>query len=134
MSTVDENDIVSIAAGDRAEVEVDALPNMRFIGVVTEIANSAKISGQGSADEKTEFEVKISVEGLAERDSEVVTASNSETKVKFGNGSKSLRPGMTAASDIQTDSRLNAVCVPLQCVTLRTLEQLDADKDSDLHG
>lgn len=127
---VDENDIVSISAGDHAEIEVDALPNMKFSGVVTEIANSAKISGQGSADEKTEFEVKISVEGLALRDSDVVTASNTESRANLGDGSSALRPGMTAGSDIQTDSRTSAVCVPLQCVTLRTLEQLNADEES----
>jgi len=51
---VDENDIVSVALGDTAEIEVDALPDITFAGVVTEIANSAKISGSGTSDQKTE--------------------------------------------------------------------------------
>ena len=99
---VDENDIVSVALGDAAKIEVDALPDITFAGVVTEIANSAKISGAGSSDEKTEFEVKIS---LLEPGSE-------------------LRPGMTASGDIVTETKNEVLSVPIQCVAVRTPEQL----------
>jgi HlyD family secretion protein len=99
---VDENDIVAVSLGDSARIEVDALPDDLFAGVVTEIANSAKITGQGSADQKTEFEVKISI-------------------VNPGN---KLRPGMTASSDIVTEVNDNALAIPIQCVAVRTLQQL----------
>ena len=39
---VDENDIVSVAVGDTATIEVDALPEVTLDGVVTEIANTAR--------------------------------------------------------------------------------------------
>ncbi|MCP3962293.1 MAG: efflux RND transporter periplasmic adaptor subunit, partial [bacterium] len=39
---VDENDIVSIELGQKAKIEIDALPEEVFEGEVTEIANSAK--------------------------------------------------------------------------------------------
>src|SRR2546422_1037549 len=42
---VDENDIMSVAIGQPAEIEVDALPNQRLKVVVSEIANSANTSG-----------------------------------------------------------------------------------------
>ncbi|MDX2436992.1 MAG: efflux RND transporter periplasmic adaptor subunit, partial [Acidobacteriota bacterium] len=58
---IDENDIVSVSIGDEAEIEVDALPDVKLKGRVTEIANSAKSSGMGTTDEKTEFEVKVAV-------------------------------------------------------------------------
>ena len=58
---VDENDIISVSLGDSAKIEVDALPDKVYMGVVTEIASSAKISGQGTADQKTDFEVEITV-------------------------------------------------------------------------
>jgi len=99
---VDENDIVNVAIGDSATIEVDALPDKIFKGTVTEIASSAKISGQGSADQKTDFEVKIHVLDAGDL----------------------LRPGMTASSDIITDIRDSALAVPIQCVAVRTPEQL----------
>ncbi|MHC4989807.1 MAG: efflux RND transporter periplasmic adaptor subunit [Planctomycetota bacterium] len=99
---VDENDIVSVALGDRATIEVDALPETVFNGKVTEIANSAKVSGSGTTDQKTEFEVKIEI-----------TDMNSE-----------LRLGMTSSSDIVTETHENALGVPIQSVAVRTLEQL----------
>ena len=99
---VDENDIVNVAIGDSATIEVDALPDKIFRGKVTEIASSAKISGQGSADQKTDFEVKIYVL----------------------NAGDELRPGMTASSDIVTDIRDSALAVPIQSVAVRTPEQL----------
>src|SRR5438876_4568013 len=55
---VDENDIVSIAAGQKAEIEVDAMLGKPLTGVVSEISNSANVAGQGTAEQKTEFEIK----------------------------------------------------------------------------
>ncbi len=106
---VDENDIVTIQIGDSAAIEVDALPDMVFKGTVYEIANSAKISATGTADQKTEFEVKISIDEP---------------------GSK-LRPGMTSSADIVTETRMDAIVVPLQSVAVRTPEQLNSNAEAD---
>ena len=103
---VDENDIVSIQIGDSASIEVDALPDVVFWGTVSEMANSAKISASGTTDQKTEFEVKITID-------------------KAGS---SLRPGMTASSDIVTETRDSALVVPIQCVAVRTPDQLKVNK------
>lgn len=99
---VDENDVVSVTVGDSATIEVDALPDQVFHGVVSEIASSATITGSGTLDQKTEFEVKISITDPG----------------------RELRPGMTASSDIITETREDALGVPIQCVTVRTPEQL----------
>ncbi|PWB68472.1 MAG: efflux RND transporter periplasmic adaptor subunit [Holophagae bacterium] len=104
---VDENDIVLVSVGDEATIEVDALPDVKFKGEVTEIANSAKISGQGSSDQKTEFEVKIAVLDPGTR----------------------LRPGMTASAEIVTEVREACLGVPIQSVTVRTVEQLGVGKN-----
>lgn len=114
---VDENDIVSIVRGDVAEIEVDALPDRKLKGTVYEIANSAKsANGQAQAQsqtQKTEFVVKVAI---------------TEPPVE-------LRPGMTAAADIVTDTKDGALSVPVQCVTVRTLEQLEGkDKDGAKQG
>jgi len=107
---VDENDIVNISLGDSASIEIDALPDRVFKGIVSEIASSARISGMGSTDQKTEFEVKLAILDSVEQ----------------------LRPGMTASSDIVIETRDSTLCVPIQCVTVRTPDQLkkkDEGKD-----
>jgi len=99
---VDENDIVSVAIGQSVEIEVDALLDQALGGVVTEIANSANVSATGTADQKTEFEIKISVTDPP----------------------KTLRPGMTASTEISTRTNESALSVPIQCVAVRTVDQL----------
>jgi HlyD family secretion protein len=121
---VDENDIVNVAIGDSATIEVDAIPDRQFVGMVTEIANSANITGQGTSDQKTEFEVKIAVTGLKNSSTTDLAASSREVKVSDTSTLAQLRPGMTASSDIVTDTREEALGVPIQCVTVRTPEQL----------
>jgi HlyD family secretion protein len=107
---VDENDIVSIALGQVAEIEVDALPGQLLAGTVVEIANSANVAGQGTTSQKTEFEVTIAV-SLAKEE---------------------LRPGMTASADIITDTRDAALSIPIQSVTVRTIEQLkEGDENAE---
>jgi HlyD family secretion protein len=100
---VDESDITGIKLGQPAEIEVDALLHEEITGVITEIASSARVPKTGEVPtQKTEFEVKIGVTSAVDK----------------------LRPGMTASADIVTDTRESALSVPLQSVTVRTLEQL----------
>jgi HlyD family secretion protein len=100
---VDENDIMSIALGQEAEIEVDALPGEPLKGVVSEIGSSAVSQGTGTTDQKTEFEIKITIV----------------------NPPKSLRPGMTASANITTKVNDNALSVPLQAVAARSVDQLE---------
>ena len=109
---VDENDIVSVALADTAEIEIDALPDTRYPGEVTEIASSAKTSGQGTTDQRTEFEVKVAI-----------TEPGSD-----------LRPGMTASAEIVTDVREDCLSVPIQCVAVRTPEQLGGPGGEGVDG
>lgn len=102
---VDENDIVSIALGDSATIEVDALPGVSLMGTVTEIANSAKISGENTSEQKTEFEVKVSIDDPNMR----------------------LRPGMTATAEITVETKHNVIAIPIQSVAVRTLDQFGND-------
>lgn len=100
---VDENDIADIKLEQAAEIEVDALLGEIVSGKVSEIASSANVPKQGEpATQKTEFEVKIAVTSDA----------------------KKLRPGMTASADVITHTQDNALSVPIQSVTVRTLDQL----------
>ena len=105
---VDENDIVSIGIGQEAEIEVDALLGEILKGVVQEIANSANASGAGTADQKTEFEIKI---GIVDPPG-------------------TLRPGMTAGAEVFTKTNDNALSVPIQSVAVRTVDQLTLPGES----
>jgi len=106
---VDENDIVQIGIGQEAEITVDALPDQVLKGKVSEIANSANASAAGTAEQKTEFEIKIAI---------------SEPP-------PTLRPGMTATADVFTKTNENALSVPIACVAVRTVDQL-AKKGEDV--
>lgn len=121
---VDENDIVTVSIGDSATIEVDALPDFPLTGVVTEIANSAKITGLGTSDQKTEFEVKVAVTGAKASKNSGLNTGNPELKVSENGSLTELRPGMTASSDIVTETRESALGIPIQSVTVRTPDQL----------
>jgi HlyD family secretion protein len=94
---VDENDIVNVKVGDTAEIEVDAIPNEVYKGVVVETGHSAITSRLGTQDEVTNFKVKI----------------------RFLKPDNRLRPGMSCNTEIRTNVRENVLAVPLQAVTVR---------------
>jgi HlyD family secretion protein len=103
---VDENDIIAIKLNQAAEIEVDALSNTLITGIISEIATSAKEAQNGQANQKTEFEVTIAITS----------------------DSTNLRPGMTTSANIITDTRNDALSVPIQSVTVRTIAQLTEDE------
>jgi HlyD family secretion protein len=99
---VDENDIVGVQLGQTASIKVDALFGQSLVGKVYEISNTANTLEPGSQNQKTEFEVKIAIEGEISR----------------------LRPGMTASADISTETKTEVIGIPIQSVAVRTIDQL----------
>ena len=105
---VNENDIVKVALGDLAKINVDAYPRRQFKGEVTEIANSA--GADLKADQVTNFKVKIKV--LPESYEDLLKG-QSENYSPF-------RPGMTATVDIVTQNVPDAVVVPIGAIVMKT--------------
>jgi HlyD family secretion protein len=103
---VNENDIVRVSNRDTALIEVDAYPDTRFKGVVSEIPVSANTMGV-TTDQVTNFMVKI-----------LLLAESYEDKISENNPYP-LRPGMSATADIQTDRRTGIYSIPIQAVTTR---------------
>ena len=99
---VDENDIVGVEIGQIASIKVDALFGETLNAPVYEISNTANMDETGGQSQKTEFEVKISIDG------EITN----------------LRPGMTASADVSTETKDDVVGVPIQSVAVRTIDQL----------
>lgn len=105
---VNENDIVKITKGDTAIIEVDAFLGNSFRGVVSEIANSAKLALGASPDQVTNFEVKI----------RMINGSFASLVPVYGENP--FRPGMTATVEIITNKMRDALVVPIQAVTVRS--------------
>jgi len=113
---VNENDIIRIKDNDTAIIEVDAYPNRKFTGIVTQIANSAKNIGS-TTDQVTNFEVKVLV--LPESYADLMDE-----------GKNPFRPGMSASVSIQTATRNNVLTVPIQSITTRSDLLSDSVKKS----
>ncbi|MBL0342167.1 MAG: efflux RND transporter periplasmic adaptor subunit [Bacteroidetes bacterium] len=106
---VSESDIIRVDVGDTAIVDIDAYLNRTFIGVVTEIANSANSSSAMSTDQVTNFTVKVRIVRDSYKD---LIPADKPTYSPF-------RPGMSATVDIQTNKVYNVIAVPVQSVTTR---------------
>ena len=117
---VNENDIVRVHVGDTAIIEVDAYIGKKFKGVVTEVANSANVSGL-SVDQVTNFTVKVRV--LRDSYLDIFDKEHPERNV--------FNPGMSATVDIRTKRVSNALSVPIQSVTTRdTTGNMSSDSKS----
>lgn len=129
---VNENEIVNVALGDTASIEVDAYPDRIFKGVVTEIANSARTSGAGTQEQVTEFPVKVRIlnthnVGTAQADGQVVA--DNEVPMP-SNGGARFRPGMSGTVDIFTETVGGAVAIPIQAVTVRDFAKVKPEADA----
>lgn len=110
---VDETEVPNLSLGDSATVDIDAFPNEKFSGRITEIGNSAirppsstAAAGQQAA---IDFEVVITLD---------------PTTVP-------LRPDLSATAEIVTDVRNGAVAVPILALTVRDTAALSPDEVDD---
>ncbi len=102
---VDEADIVHVTLDAPAEVEVDAMRDVKFAGVVTEIGHSpiqTASSGTGGSQNQEGKDFKV--------------------VVRLQAPSPQLRPGFTATAEIVTAVRADCLVVPLQALTAREVE------------
>jgi HlyD family secretion protein len=94
---VGEQEVVFVKEGDHADVEIDAFPERKFPAQVVEVARNATVKNQGTEGEVTTFFVRLSLTGAV----------------------PGALPGMSAQASIATDTREDAVVVPIQAVTVR---------------
>ncbi len=94
---VDETEINKIQMNQTASIEVDAFPDTIFTGKVVEIGNTAIFSKTGSNDQTTNFEVRI----------------------EFEDPNVTIRPGMSATVEINTNQRDEVVSVPYSAIVIR---------------
>lgn len=98
---VDETDVVRVNIGDSVEVTIDAFPDTTFVGRVTKVSNSAILTAAsqvgGQSDRAVDYEVEI-------------TLSNPPAEV---------RPDLSATARIVTDTRKQALAIPIIALTVR---------------
>lgn len=107
---VNENDIINVKIGDTALIEVDAFSGKKFKGVVSEVSNSANVSGTSSVDQVTNFTVKIHI-----------LPSSYESLMPKGTHDSPFKPGMSATADIEVKSAMHVLSVPIEAVTTRNV-------------
>jgi HlyD family secretion protein len=93
-----ENDVVNVKVGHKANIKIDAYGDRKFHGTVYQIANTGTTTGAGTQEEVTNFQVKVRID-----DHDVP-----------------LKPGLSCTADIETNIVKDAVAVPMQAVTIRT--------------
>jgi HlyD family secretion protein len=98
---VDETDVIRLQLGDSVEITIDAFPDSTFAGRVTKISNSATLTStataSGSSDRAVDFDVEITLD----------------------NPPVDIRPDLSSTAKIVTDTRRNALSVPIIALTVR---------------
>jgi HlyD family secretion protein len=99
---VGEHEVVYVKEGDLAEIEIDAFPERKFKAQVVEVARNATIKNAGTEQEVTTFVVRLALVDQV----------------------PGALPGMSAQASVSTDTRSDAVVVPIQAVTVRSERDL----------
>lgn len=106
---VNERDILAVNMGDTADIELDAYPGKKFLGVVTQIANTASnLSTLAlTSDQVTNFEVRI------------LMLASSYKEMQGPKGESPFRAGLSASAKVRTNALENILSVPASAVTAR---------------
>jgi HlyD family secretion protein len=106
---VDETDVVRLAANDSVQVTIDAYPDTSFMGRVTEISHSAKLTetqtASGSNDRAVDFDVEVTLD----------------------NPPRDIRPDLSCTARMVTDTRANALSIPIIALTVRDHERVPSE-------
>jgi HlyD family secretion protein len=109
---VDETDVVRLTQNDSVDVTIDAYPDTTFSGRVSKVSHSAKLTaGQaatGSNDNAVDFDVEITLKKPP----------------------ADVRPDLSCTARIVTDTRVNALSIPIIALTVRDHERIPNEADS----
>lgn len=108
---VDETDVIRLKSRDSVEVNIDAYPDTTFSGQVTKISHSAKLTAtqtaSGSNDRAVDFDVEITLK----------------------NPPEDIRPDLSCTARIVTDTRNNALSIPIIALTVRDHEKVPNESE-----
>lgn len=101
---VSERDVVDIKLGNKAEIELEALPERKFSGEVVKVG-CMPVTRQLGEEKAQTFEVEIEITDT----------------------SSLLRPGMTAHAKIETNRKEKALVIPISAVGKRKIGSEEKD-------
>jgi HlyD family secretion protein len=111
---VDETDVVRLSPKDSVEVTIDAYPDSTFVGRVTRVSQSAKLTNtetaSGSNDRAVDFDVEITLKAPP----------------------KDVRPDLSCTARVITDTRKNALSIPIIALTVRSHERVPNENNPAL--
>jgi HlyD family secretion protein len=103
---VDETDVVRLTPDDSVEVTIDAYQDTTFVGRVTRVSHSAQLTAtqtaSGSNDRAVDFDVEITLQDPPE----------------------DIRPDLSCTARVVTDTRSNALSIPIIALTVRDHERV----------
>jgi len=97
---VDETDVVRLHLGDSVEVSIDAFPDTTFLGRVTKVSNSSvrdATAASGQNDRAVDYDVEVTLDKPP----------------------TDIRPDLSATARIVTDTRREALSIPIIALTVR---------------
>jgi HlyD family secretion protein len=110
---VDETDVVRLQTRDSVEVNIDAYPDTTFAGQVTKVSHSSKLTptqtASGSNDRAVDFDVEITLK----------------------NPPPDIRPDLSCTARIVTDTRDNALSIPIIALTVRDHERVPNESEGE---
>jgi HlyD family secretion protein len=108
---VDETDVVRLTQNDSVEVTIDAYPDTTFSGRVTKVSHSSKLTptqtASGSNDRAVDFDVEITLRKPP----------------------ADIRPDLSCTARIVTDTRKNALSIPIIALTVRDHEKIPNESE-----
>ena len=108
---VDETDVVRLSQNDSVEITIDAYPDTTFTGRVTKVSHSAKLTptqtASGSNDRAVDFDVEITLRKPP----------------------ADIRPDLSCTARIVTDTRDNALSIPIIALTVRDHEKIPNESE-----
>ncbi|HEY9504491.1 MAG TPA: efflux RND transporter periplasmic adaptor subunit, partial [Gemmatimonadales bacterium] len=111
---VDETDVVRLSDRDSVEVTIDAYPDSTFVGRVTRVSHSAKLTStqtaSGSNDRAVDFDVEI----------------------RLDDPPGDIRPDLSCTARIITDTREGALSIPIIALTVRDHERVPNENNPAL--
>ena len=106
---VDETSMPQVKIGQRSALTIDAYPNRKFEGTVTEVGSSPI--------PKTDPDLLTLV-----ANSEAI---NFKVKIRIDNPPDTIRPGFSVTADIVTGRRDGATAIPIQALVVRDVPKKD---------
>jgi HlyD family secretion protein len=104
---VDETSVPQVRLGQKAALSIDAYPNVKFQGTVTDVGSSP----------------------IAKTDPDLLTlvqnseAINFKVKIRLDNPPDTIRPGFSVTADIVTGRREGATAIPIQALVVRDVQE-----------